>query len=138
MRKGINIIILVNLMFIIAQLRYFSLAIPHAQTHLFMVGFIVSMALYAVSLVIFIKFYNTTNWGKIELIALINVILSMTCIAFLGNGMDIHMGLIGYMGIASILLGGIGIGKNRSKISLSFVVWGFFIFGWTDNWYGVY
>lgn len=138
MRKGIIIIILVNLIFIIAQLRYFSLAISYAQTHLFMVGFIVNMVLYAISLVIFIKFYDTTNWGKVELLAVINVILSMVCIAFLGNGMDVHMGLIGYMGIASILLGGIGIGKDGCKISLSFVVWGFFIFGWTDNWYGVY
>ncbi len=39
MRKGITIIILVNLIFIIAQLRYFSLAILYAQTHLFMEGF---------------------------------------------------------------------------------------------------
>lgn len=75
MRKGITIIILVNLIFIIAQLRYFSLAIPYAQTHLFMEGFIVDMALYAMSLVIFIKFYDTTNWGKVELIAVINIIL---------------------------------------------------------------
>lgn len=138
MRKGITIIILVNLIFIIAQLRYFSLAIPYAQTHLFMEGFIVDMALYAISLVIFIKFYDTTNWGKVELIAVINIILSMACVVLLGNGMDVHMGLIGYMGIASILLGGIGIGKDGCKISLSFVVWGFFIFGWTDNWYGAY
>lgn len=143
MKKGTIIIILVNLTFITTQLRYFSLAIPYAYArtdwfHSFLISFIFNIVEYAISLLIFVKFYNATNWGKVELLAVVNVILSMACIAFLGNGTDIHMGLIGYMGIASILLGGIGIGKDGCKISLSFVIWGFFIFRWTDNWYGVY
>lgn len=135
MKKGIIITILVNLLFIIGQLWYFKSVDPFAPTHLFALGFVVNLILYLIAACIFIKFYDAANWGKLELVTVINVLVSMACVTLIGIGTDVHMGLVGYMGIASILLGGIGIGKNGCKISLSFVLWGFFILWWTENWY---
>ncbi|MCB6992685.1 hypothetical protein LI177_04190 [bacterium 210820-DFI.6.37] len=134
MHKVKFITLLINAIFLIDQLRFFHVANENAPTDRFAFGFILCGILYAVALWIFCRFHTNT-WKKLEILSGVIVLISMTLISLIANGIDVSMPAAGNIGYIILILGIIGYFKNRDKTYVSFIFWGIFVLLWTANWY---
>ena len=126
--------ILISLIFFINQLNYFCMVIKNLDTYLFIVLFIFCIVLFAIALLLLLKYCpNTLN--RLELSSAFIILFSMLFISLISNGINSFVPITNYMGYAAILLGGIGYFKNRHRINLSFLLWGVSSILWLCNLY---
>lgn len=127
-------IVLASLIFFIDQLYYCRMVIKNIDTYLFALFFIFCIVLFALALLIFLK-YCPKTLNRLELSSALVILFSMLFISLIANGIDSFISITNYIGYAVILLGVVGYFKNRHKINLSFMVWGLSIILWLCNLY---
>jgi hypothetical protein len=134
MKKYILIYMMLNLIFILFQIRYFVLACTHNATTLFKITFVLSVLIYVAALAIFIK-HNDQSWNGFIIVQSTIISFTMIIIILIAVGVDINLGIFYFTSFPIIIIGVIGFYKNRDKINISFILWGVFSLVWASNLY---